>query len=281
MPNAARILLIDADDDLSGELITALENEGFKAQAAKNRAQAAPLLRSMRFDAIVSEVSLPDGDVEQIYRDTLPFLGSTPIIFTSASANVDQAVRLVKTGAVDYLQKPYDIGALVALLRRVTSERVTVRDRSPWQDPTMISPAMVGLKRRLERLATSTVSALIVGEPGSGKGVVARYTHRLSARANEPFLALRCGSLAGHDGERVLFGEVIRSSTEVGELHTGGLEQASHGTLFLDEISELPTASRRSTADGSCAWAIWALSCGSRQESLPHLISRRRSCASG
>src|SRR5215469_7144875 len=91
-----KILLIDADDDLSGELITALENEGFKAQAAKNRAQAAPLLRSMRFDAIVSEVSLPDGDVEQIYRDTLPFLGSTPIIFTSASANVEQAVRLMK-----------------------------------------------------------------------------------------------------------------------------------------------------------------------------------------
>jgi DNA-binding NtrC family response regulator len=106
----------------------------------------------------------------------------------------------------------------------------------------MISPAMAGLKRRLERLATSTVSALIVGEPGTGKEVVARYTHRLSARANEPFLALRCGSLAGHDGERLLFGEVLRSNTEVGELHTGGLEQANHGTLFLDEISELPAA---------------------------------------
>jgi DNA-binding NtrC family response regulator len=242
MPNAAKILLIDADDILSGELITALESEGFKPQTAKNRAQAAPLLRSMRFDAIVSEVSLPDGDVEQIYRDTLPFLGSTPIIFTSASANVDQAVRLVKTGAVDYLQKPYNIAALITLLRRITSERVTVKDRSPWQDPAMISPAMAGLKRRLERLATSTVSALIVGEPGTGKEVVARYTHRLSARANEPFLALRCGSLAGHDGERLLFGEVLRSNTEVGELHTGGLEQANHGTLFLDEISELPAA---------------------------------------
>src|SRR5215471_9429290 len=146
MSNAARVLLIDADDDLSGGLIIALENEGFKAQAAKNRAQAAPLLRSLRFDAIVSEVSLPDGDVEQIYRDTLPFLGSTPIIFTSASANVDQAVRLVKTGAVDYLQKPYDISALVELLRRVTNERASLTNKTPWPDPTMISPAMVELK---------------------------------------------------------------------------------------------------------------------------------------
>src|SRR5690349_13518614 len=113
MSNAARVLLIEADDDLSGGLIIALENEGFKPQVAKNCSQAAVFLRSLRFDAVVSEVSLPDGDVEQIYRDTLPFLGSTPIIFISASANVDQAVRLVKTGAVDYLQKPYDISALV------------------------------------------------------------------------------------------------------------------------------------------------------------------------
>ena len=83
MSNAARVLLIEADDDLSGGLIIALENEGYKPQVAKNCSQAAVFLRSLRFDAVVSEVSLPDGDVEQIYRDTLPFLGSTPIIFTS------------------------------------------------------------------------------------------------------------------------------------------------------------------------------------------------------
>jgi two-component system, NtrC family, response regulator HydG len=146
----------------------------------------------------------------------------------------------VKTGAVDYLQKPYDISALVGLLRRVTSERASLTNKTSWPDPTMISPAMVDLKRQLERLAASAVSALVVGEPGSGKEVIARYTHRLSARANEPFVALRCGSLAGHDGERLLFGEVLRSGTNGRELHTGGLEQAGHGTLFLDEISELP-----------------------------------------
>src|SRR5262249_27822836 len=146
MPNAVKILLIESDTNLSKELVEALENEGFKPQTARNRVQAIPLLRSMRFDAIVSEVTLPDGDVEQIYRDTLPFLGSTPIIFTTASASVDQAVRLVKTGAVDYLQKPYDIAALVGLLRRVTNERASLANKTPWPNPTMISPAMVDLK---------------------------------------------------------------------------------------------------------------------------------------
>ena len=180
--------------------------------------------------------------MSRLTADARFFLGLTPIIFTSASGDVDQAVRLLKNGAVDYLQKPYDISALVAVLRRITSERLSHRDKSTWPNPTKMSPAMLELKRRVERLAASSVSALIVGEPGSGKEVTARYIHRLSARANEPFIALRCGSFAGHDGERMLFGEVLRSSTDGNDLHTGGLEQAGHGTLFLDEISELPPA---------------------------------------
>ena len=136
MPSVCRILLIEADSDLSGELITALENEGYKPQAAKTCTQAAALLRSWRSDAIVSEVHLPDGDVERIYRDALPFLGSTPTIFTTASADVDQAVRLVKNGAVDYLRKPYDISALIARLRQITSGHLSQKRKRTWPDLT-------------------------------------------------------------------------------------------------------------------------------------------------
>lgn len=241
MPSVCRILLIDTDNDLSAELITALEHEGYELQAAKTCTQAAALLRALRPDAIVSEVRLPDGDIEQIYRDALPFLRSTPIIFTSASADVDQAVRLVKNGAVDYLQRPYDISVLIARLRQITHEHISLKDKSREPDPTMISPAMLELKTRLERLAASTVSAVIVGETGSGKQVIARCIHRLSARANEPFVVLRCGSLSGQDGEGLLFGQVLRSSAGARELCAGALERAGQGTLFFDEISELPS----------------------------------------
>jgi DNA-binding NtrC family response regulator len=242
MRDAGRILLIEADESLSRAVFTALENAGFRTQAARNRVQAAALLRSLKFDAIVSEVHLPDGDVEQTYCDALPFLGSTPIIFTSASGNIDQAVRLVKNGAVNYIQKPYDISALVADLQRITSNRVCRKDKKAWPDPTMVSPAMLEFKMRLERLSTSPVSALIVGEIGSGKDVAARYIHRLSAGSNQPFVALRCGSLAGSDGEQLLFGAALHSDKEGGEVRIGALEAAGRGTLFLDEISELPAA---------------------------------------
>jgi DNA-binding NtrC family response regulator len=242
MANAARILVIEADETLSRKLIAELEAEGFRPQAAKNRAQASALLRSLRFDAILSEVRLPDGDGEQIYRDALPFLGSTPIIFITEPGNIDQAVRLVKAGAADCLQKPFDIAALVARLRPIIGERATLKEKHLWPEPAMMSASMLDLRGRVERLAATSVSALIIGETGSGKEVAARYMHRRSARAGEPFVVIRCGSLAGQDGDRVLFGEKTRVAGGGDQLQSGALEHAGRGTLFLDEIGELPAS---------------------------------------
>jgi two-component system, NtrC family, response regulator AtoC len=167
------------------------------------------------------------------------YLGSTPIIFMAASGNVDQAVRLLKAGAADYLKKTRDISPLIARLQQVIGEQAASK-KSIWPAPAMISAGMVDLKSRLERLAATNASALIVGAAGSGKEVVARYTHRLSARAGEPFVVLRCGRLVGQDGDRLLFGEMTRSAANGAEqLQIGALEQVGRGTLFLDEIGEL------------------------------------------
>ena len=139
------IPVIEADDALSQKLIDRLESEGFKAQAVKNRAQASVILRSLRFDAILSEVRLPDGDGEQIYREALPFIGSTPIIFMTASANVDQAVRLLKAGAADYVKKDRDISPLIARLQQVISERAASKGKR-WPEPIAISAGMIDLE---------------------------------------------------------------------------------------------------------------------------------------
>ncbi len=239
MAYQARILVIEADDALSQKLIDRLESEGFKAQAVKNRAQASVILRSLRFDAILSEVRLPDGDGEQIYREALPFLGSTPIIFMTASTNVDQAVRLLKAGAADYVKKDRDISPLIARLQQVISERAASKGKH-WPEPIAISAGMIDLKSRLDRLAATSASALILGETGCGKEILARCMHGLSARAGEPFVVVRCGGLVGHDGDGTLFGEVTHTSANGGDqLRIGALEHVGRGTLLLDEIGEL------------------------------------------
>jgi DNA-binding NtrC family response regulator len=106
-----------------------------------------------------------------------------------------------------------------------------------------VSATMLDLKGRLERLAATSASALIVGEAGCGKEVVAHFIHQLSPRAAEPFVIVRCGGLVGHDGDAVLFGEWARSAVNGGEQsQIGALGQAARGTLFLDEIGELQSS---------------------------------------
>jgi len=233
MPEAAKILVIESDAELSQALAARLEIEGFKPQLARNRAQARTLLRNLRFDMILSDIHLPDGDVEQCYRDALPYLGSTPVIFTAAAGEVDHAVRLVKAGALDCLQKPYDVSDLVERMQSVLARRA-LAERC-WPEPVMVSPAMSELGQRLGRLAGTSLSLIVTGESGSGKEVVMRHLHRLSPRACQPFVEVACASLAGPDGEKFLFGELDGG----GQLKPGAFEEVGRGTLFLNEIEDM------------------------------------------
>jgi len=242
MPEIPKILVIESDERLSQTLATRLEAEGFKPQLARNRAQACALLRFLRFDFVLSDVRLADGDGEQIFLEAQPVLGSTPVIFTTASGDMEQAVRVVKAGAVDCVQKPYDISALIDQVRRIVCKRSTLPEPAPVE-PAAGYPAMRALWSRLERLAPTNISVLITGESGCGKGIVARRLHRLSSRAKEPFVVVACGSLAGSDGEKLLFGDVVRSP-EGNALHArpGALEEAGRGTLLFDAVDEIPPA---------------------------------------
>jgi DNA-binding NtrC family response regulator len=284
MADSPKILVIEGDEALAEDLIARLEHKGFKPQLAKNRSQASALLRCLRFDAVLSDVRLPDGDGEKMFQDALPFLRSTPIIFTSAAGDVDQAVRLVKAGAADYLQKPYDIPTLIERLQGMVTQR-PLPTRTSWPEPTVVSPAMRDLGILSERLAATNISALVTGESGSGKEVLVRHLHRQSSRAAEPFILVACAGLACADGERLLFGELFRSSNDNRyELRTGALEEAGCGTLFLDEVHEMPPALQSrlvQVIDDRRFRRVTSLRCHSRQEFWPRRISAAPSFANG
>ena len=230
------VLLIEDDAVLGGALAQRLRLEGFRVEHAVNAAQALAALRQARPDFVLSDIRLPDGSGEDLYRRALPHLGDTPIVFATAFAEVGQAVRLMRAGADDYLTKPFDVERLVQRIRELVPAR-----REPGAAPQGfgLSPATARLAADLERLAGRDVPVLLRGETGVGKEVAARVLHERSARAAEPFVAVNCAAVPRELMESQFFGHERGAFTGATGAHAGWFEEAGAGTLFLDEIGEL------------------------------------------
>jgi len=251
-----RVLVIEDDAVLGGALVQRLRLEGFDAELAVDCAQALQSLRREKPDFVLSDIRLPDGSGEDLYRRALPYLGQTPIVFATAFAEVDQAVRLVRAGADDYLTKPYDVEVLVQRISALLSEADTQERRAPiGVEGFGISDATAGLAKDLQRLATRDVPVLLRGETGVGKEVAARLLHSLSPRGQQPFVAVNCGAVPRELMESQFFGHERGAFTGATGAHVGFFEEARGGTLFLDEIGELDprlqTALLRVLQDGS------------------------------
>jgi len=231
-----RVLLIEDDPVLGGALVQRLRLEGFDVAHAATCAEAMPLLRRPRPDFVLSDIRLPDGSGEDLYRRALPLLGRTPIVFATAFADIGQAVRLVRAGADDYVTKPFDLEALV---RRIRSLAPMAGRIDPGGENFGLSPATERLAADLQRLAERDLPVLLRGETGVGKEVAARLLHRQSQRSGEPFVAVNCGAVPQDLMESQFFGHERGAFTGAQGAHVGYFEEAGGGTLFLDEIGEL------------------------------------------
>ncbi len=232
-----RICLIE-DDAIMGEaLALRFEMEGLDCDWHKTARSALAALRRQAYDVVVSDIALPDLSGEALYLALLDD-GSAPppFIFMTGHGTVDQAVRLLKRGAVDYLLKPFApdllLGKLKTLLTRQDSGHSDV-------DVLGISPAMRALEDLLSRLAQSQASVLITGESGVGKERVALKLHALQG-AGRPFVASNCGTYTESLLEAELFGHEKGAFTGALRVKRGLFEQAMGGTLLLDEIGDMP-----------------------------------------
>lgn len=233
-----QILVIEDDTILGGALTQRLKLEGFKVVWAQNCAEALACLKQARPDYIVSDIVLPDGSGEDVFRQVQPWLGDTPILFSSAFGEIDQAVRLVKAGAEDYLTKPYDVDLLVERIRKRLSDRPGRLAQNPGAGRDL-PPSGERLAAQLRRAAASDLPVLLTGETGVGKEVAARYLHSVSQRNGAPFVAVNCGAIPHELLESQFFGHERGAFTGAAQSHVGFFEEAGTGTLFLDEIGEL------------------------------------------
>lgn len=232
------ILVIEDDAILGGAVVQRLKLEGFNPVWAQTCAEAIAALKRGRPDFVLSDIVLPDGSGEDVFRKAQPWLGDTPILFATAFGEIDQAVRLVKAGAEDYLTKPYDVDELVGRIRTSLSRRRRSPDGAASAE-FALSPATETIAEQLRRAAATDLPVLLTGETGVGKEVAARYLHTNSPRSGSPFLAINCGAIPHELLESQFFGHERGAFTGATRSHVGYFEEAAGGTLFLDEIGEL------------------------------------------
>jgi two-component system, NtrC family, nitrogen regulation response regulator NtrX len=248
MPRA-HLLVVDDEPAILTTLQKALSLEGYSVDVAGGMAVAEEKLKKRSYDACLFDVTLPDGDGVQLLERMRSAKNETPVIMMSGHATVDTAVRAVRIGALNFLEKPLNTDAmLIAIetalrLTRAEAEAHDLRRAAGLGGDFLGDSAPVRhLLEQMGRAARSGATVLVTGERGTGKELVARAIHRLSPRARGPLEKLNCAALPSELIESELFGHEAGAFTGATRQRRGKFERASGGTLFLDEVGDMPLA---------------------------------------
>ncbi|MCZ8373817.1 MAG: sigma-54 dependent transcriptional regulator [Beijerinckiaceae bacterium] len=233
---APLIALIEDDPVMGESLVEWFGVEGFRTHWFRTGRDAIRELGHIQPDAILCDIRLPDMSGEEIYRAIAPAIYGTPILFITGFGDIDQAVRLMKAGAADYMTKPFEIDALLARIEKLLAPRWALTDGSELGR----SPAIAMVEGQLRRLSGIHSTVLLTGPSGAGKEVAARLLHARGDRSHEPFVALNCAAIPPELLESEFFGHEKGAFTGAANRRIGFVEQAGNGILFLDEIAEMP-----------------------------------------
>ncbi|MCO6388900.1 MULTISPECIES: sigma-54 dependent transcriptional regulator [unclassified Aliihoeflea] len=238
-PDRPLIGLVEDDAVMGGSLVQRLDIEGYRTVWWQSGADAlaALLARAREFDLVVCDIRLPDMTGEDVFERLAKEPEAPPVMFVTGFAELDQAVRLMRAGAVDFMTKPF---ATPDFLQRLSNNRRNKVQREPTSYVLGESPAIRRVEDLVRKFAAHDLPVLVTGETGSGKEVAARLLHDLSPRANAPFIAVNCAAIPAELLESELFGHEKGAFTGAVQRHLGYAERAGDGTLFLDEIGDMP-----------------------------------------
>jgi two-component system, NtrC family, response regulator AtoC len=234
------LLIVDDEEGMRLGLEKALSLEGYRVTSAASGAEARRRAKAERFDCAFVDLKLPDTSGTELLSD-LQASGAAVVIIT-AYATVDTAVRAMKLGAVDYLQKPFDNHDIVVLADRLCGGRAGGGEAAEavlGEGLVAASPVMRAIVGTLRKVMDSEIPILLQGESGTGKEMLARFVHEKSGRANQPFVAINCAAIPPELLESELFGHEKGSFTGAHASKAGKFEAAGAGIIFLDEISEM------------------------------------------
>ncbi|MGI4757369.1 MAG: sigma-54-dependent transcriptional regulator [Janthinobacterium lividum] len=244
-----RVLVVDDDSSLRRVMKMQLEEAGYQTMLAADGEEAWKLLGEHHPHLVITDLRMPTSGLELLKRITEAELQTT-VIMVTAFGSVETAVEAMRSGAYDYVTKPLDFDALVAVVKRamerqtlldeVRSLRSALDQRYGFESIIGRSKSLLRVLDQASRVSQHDSSVLIQGETGTGKELLARAIHQNSPRRKRAFVPINCGSIPRELVESELFGYVRGAFTGATESKPGRIESADGGTLFLDEVGELP-----------------------------------------
>ena len=241
----ARLLLVDDEPGMLFALKELVQSRGHEAVLARSGKEALSQLDGV--DAVVSDYAMPEMDGVQLLQAIHDRDSTLPVILLTAHGSERLAVRAMKSGAYEYVAKPFDIDemglvidrALEARLLRVQNRRLSV-EKAIGRSIVGESPAMRRLIDAAARVAPKDITVLLRGDTGTGKELVAALIHAESRRARKPLVRFNCAAIPGELAEAELFGHARGAFTGAVQARSGFFAEADGGTLVLDEVGELP-----------------------------------------
>lgn len=237
------ILIVDDETDIRVLIAGVLEDEGYSTRQAANAEQALDEVRSKAPSVILLDIWLEGSSMDgmDLLKAIKRLRPQTQVIMISGHGTIETAVKAMKLGAYEFIEKPFQSDRLLLLVERAIEsaklrrENLELRSRAGTPEDLIGScVSIASLSRTIERVGPTGSRVLITGPAGSGKEVVARLIHRNSKRSGAPFVVVNCASLQPDRLQEFLFGGGANSSTG------GVFDQADGGTLLLDEVADMP-----------------------------------------
>jgi DNA-binding NtrC family response regulator len=241
-----RLLVVEDDPSVRDTLTTFLELEGYQVDAVSSTIEALKRLTESEYPIIISDWYLDEKtglDVLTAARNANP---SCAVILMSGRGTIENVMAATRSGAFDYIAKPFELDTMLDLVRRAEAAAAGPSDDEDDDDEVLpateligFSPPMVEVYKTIIRVADTEATVLIQGETGTGKELVAQQLHSKSKRAQQPFVAVDCAAISPSLLESELFGALKGSYTGADRDRVGALESANGGTVFLDEIGDI------------------------------------------
>ncbi|QJA06656.1 sigma-54-dependent Fis family transcriptional regulator [Thermosulfurimonas marina] len=249
MKAKGRVLIIDDDAGIRDAAFQVLSREGYEVEMAGTAEEARRLVEEYEFDVILLDLKLPGVEGLELLQEIREEDPQAQVVVITAYGTVQVAVSAMKLGAADFLQKPFNPQELrLAVSRALEKKRLTLENiylkRALAEKEGQVefigqSPAIRRVLEQAEMAAQTDSTVLLTGESGTGKGLLARLIHRMSPRAEGPFVAVDCGTLVPTLFESELFGHVRGAFTGATQHKIGKFELANGGTIFFDEIGNI------------------------------------------